>query len=134
MVGACGRRGVQACCWAGPAAVPTPLLCHLPACMAACRSSNTLLIWCVSSITICLIALLQPSAQAMGLRPQFFLHASSVGRGEAAPVPAEVLEALEVFVMAPEEVAARLQAALEPKAGGGPPQGGCIWRGVGGCA
>ncbi|KAL6752002.1 hypothetical protein V8C86DRAFT_631700 [Haematococcus lacustris] len=65
-----------------------------------------------------------------GLSPQFFLHASSIvqptpasatptptppqgGEGGAppawAPVPAEVLEALEVFVLAPKEVDMRLQ-------------------------
>ncbi|KAJ9515243.1 hypothetical protein QJQ45_002374 [Haematococcus lacustris] len=65
-----------------------------------------------------------------GLSPQFFLHASSIvqptpasatpaptppqgSEGGAppawAPVPAEVLEALEVFVLAPKEVDMRLQ-------------------------
>ena len=63
--------------------------------------------------------------QTMGLRPQFFLKAADVtcphgaaggsSGAELAPPPRDVLEALEVFVLAPGELASRLDALLRPR-------------------
>jgi len=46
----------------------------------------------------------------------------------SAPVPSEVIETLEVFVMEPSEVAARLEDALLPKDAkeAREKQGGCV--------